>query len=366
MGLVAQSIAYAGEQPWWRGGSAEKGVDWKELTQRVNAKEMLVAAKMDFGVERTELFYKNKNGEFTELPGRFGVKRTDTGEAFEAVSVSNKYRPISYPEMFKTMDAVVDPNTLESIKAHYETAGILSGGATGWALARLDKEIFVADDAIRTYLLGTTSHDGSSSLRLKVVNGRVVCFNTFMGALGEHSGEVSWNIPHKGDVTAAMIEQARVILFAMAARQEAYKVWADDMLAIKVTREDWAKLLPILVPVPDIVQSIADGATVDGWSVDRANKVIARVNNRRQLIAKVAAQKPDLQNLNGTAYGMIQAVADAEQHMLGRGQTQKGGVTGKVDEKKLASLFTRSFETHELVDLTQAFIKDQVAVAVKA
>lgn len=329
MSAQVNRIAFTGAMPWWVGMPQHDKGQWTQLPSHATAKDIAVIAGMDFDVEAQPLYVK-KGDNFELLPGRFGIVRSDTGEAFEAVAVSDQYKPISFPKMMEVGDEIVrasekDPSAEQ---AHYETAGTLFDGRTGWALIRLDKDIFVADDAIRTYLLMQTSHDGSSSATYKVCNTRVVCCNTFDMAMAEETGTVEFKIPHRGSIEDK-IADARRILFAAVNRRQEFKVFAETMLAKKITKTDYEKLVQVLVPVP-----------ADTPDRPLTNRMIENVNAKRLAIVR-AAEVEDLDAVRWTAWGALNAVADAEQHMLGK--------LPKDDAKKVASLFARSFST----DLTR-------------
>jgi hypothetical protein len=86
--------------------------------------------------------------------------------------------------------------------ATYETAGALGKGERVWILARLSGDFNVAGgDVIRRYLLLSNSHDGTSSLQVKITPVRVVCNNTLTLALSQGG---TLRVRHDRDVKTAL------------------------------------------------------------------------------------------------------------------------------------------------------------------
>jgi phage/plasmid-like protein (TIGR03299 family) len=110
------------------------------------------------------------------IPNRMATYRTDTNEVFGIVS--DDYVITQNIEAFNFFDSVVGEGG-----AIYETGGCLGKGETVFLTAKLKDCIEVGDDKIDQYLLFTTSHDGSSSIRVMYTPVRVVCNNTLQMAL---------------------------------------------------------------------------------------------------------------------------------------------------------------------------------------
>lgn len=340
MSANVKRIAFTGELPWWIGMPQHDHGQWKQLPSYATAAEMMAATGMDFRVGTSPIFtYPTKAARqkgiagLVKVEGKNAIIRSDTQLPIPGVTVGDGYECISFPDMYGVLDEVTSkPNF-----AHYETGGTLYDGRTGWALVKLEKDLYIADDQIRTYLLGTTAHDGSAALRIKVVNTRVVCCNTFGAAMGESGKTLS--IRHTKNYKDR-IEDAQRILHLIPKEREAFESFAKMLLAKPITKSTYAKLVDILVPVPD-----------DTPDRPLTNRMIENVNAKRLVIAK-AAEAEDLDAIRWTAWGALNAVADAEQHLLATTRNH-------CDEQtKIARLFERSFERDDLVKLAASFLAE--------
>lgn len=336
MSANVNRIAFTGELPWWVGMPQHDRGQYKQLAGYTTAAEMMAAAEMDFRLGKSPVFtYPTKTAAreraAVRVPERYAIIRSDTLAPLPGVTVGEGYEVIDFPTMFEVCDAL----TSRPGFAHYETAGTLYDGRVGWALVKLDAELYIADDAIRTYLLATTAHDGSASLRAKVVNTRVVCCNTFAGALGESGKTLS--IRHTKNYRERL-EAGQRMLALVPKEREAFEAFAKSLLAKPITKATYAKLVEVLFPVP-----------ADTPERPLTNRMIENVNAKRTLLAR-AAEAEDLDHVRWTAWGAYNAVADLEQHLLARG--------GADDTAKVARLFERSFDRDDLVRTAAAFLAE--------
>lgn len=332
MSANVNRIAFTGELPWWVGMPQHDHGQWKHLAGFTTAAEMMRAAEMDFHLGKSPIFtYATKADKHgnkpTRVADRFAIIRSDTLQPLPGVTVGPDYEVIDFPTMFEVCDAL----TSRPGFAHYETAGTLFDGRTGWALVKLDADLYIADDPIRTYLLATTAHDGSASLRAKVVNTRVVCCNTFAGAMGESGKTLS--IRHTKNYRTRL-EAGQRMLSLIPKERAQFEAFAKSLLAKPITKSTYAKLVEVLFPVPEDTP-------------DRAltNRMIENVNAKRRLLAQ-AASAEDLDHVRWTAWGAYNAVADLEQHLLAPGKANT------------AQLFARSFERDELVQTAARFLAE--------
>jgi phage/plasmid-like protein (TIGR03299 family) len=105
--------------------------------------------------------------------------------------------PLQNVEAFEFFDPILGEGA-----ATYETAGALGKGERVWILARLSGDFNVAGgDVIRRYLLLSNSHDGTSSLQVKITPVRVVCNNTLTLALSQGG---TLRVRHDRDVKTAL------------------------------------------------------------------------------------------------------------------------------------------------------------------
>ena len=167
------SMMYVGETPWHKLGT--------KLEKPATSEEAIQAAGLNFTVEKFRLQTAANN---LPVETHYATVRTDTMEVLGIVG--SRYEPIQNKDAFRTFDALVGEG-----EAIYHTAGALGRGERIWLLAKLPDYIRVnGNDVVEKYLLLVNSHDGRSTVRVKLTPIRVVCENTLSLALTGAEQEV--------------------------------------------------------------------------------------------------------------------------------------------------------------------------------
>jgi len=167
------SMMYVGETPWHKLGT--------KLEKPATSEEAIQAAGLNFTVEKFRLQTAANN---LPVETHYATVRTDTMEVLGVVG--SRYEPIQNKDAFRTFDALVGEG-----EAIYHTAGALGRGERIWLLAKLPDYIRVnGNDVVEKYLLLVNSHDGRSTVRVKLTPIRVVCENTLSLALTGAEQEV--------------------------------------------------------------------------------------------------------------------------------------------------------------------------------
>lgn len=167
------SMAYVGEVPWHGLGV--------QLGEPMTAKEAIEKAKLDWTVSRCQLYLGD--GAMTPVADHYAVVRDDiaTGDPKRVLGIVGKqFTALQNVEAFSFFDPIVEEGA-----AIYHVAGCLGKGEIVWILAKLPKEILIADQPIHKYLLLANGHDGTLSVHVKFTPIRVICQNTLFAALGE-------------------------------------------------------------------------------------------------------------------------------------------------------------------------------------
>jgi phage/plasmid-like protein (TIGR03299 family) len=166
-------MMYVGETPWHKLGT--------KLEKPATSEEAIQAAGLNFTVEKFRLQTATNN---LPVETHYATVRTDTMEVLGVVG--SRYEPIQNKDAFRTFDALVGEG-----EAIYHTAGALGKGERIWLLAKLPDYIRVnGNDVVEKYLLLVNSHDGRSTVRVKLTPIRVVCENTLSLALTGAEQEV--------------------------------------------------------------------------------------------------------------------------------------------------------------------------------
>lgn len=163
------------------------------------AAEVMSAAGLDWQVAKCELVAKmpvhgdrpEDNGfvfgfnNYVECPNAFATYRTDYNIPLGIVK--ERYTPVQNVEAFTFFD-----NAIGKDKAIWQTAGFFGMGERIFVSAKLPKNILVQGDPVENYLVFTTSHDGSSGIKILFTPIRVICENTLNAAIATSSNYVSF------------------------------------------------------------------------------------------------------------------------------------------------------------------------------
>lgn len=164
------------------------------------AAEVMSAAGLDWQVAKCELVAKMPTSDiyakesnsfifgsnmYRECPNAFATYRTDYNIPLGIVK--ERYTPVQNIEAFTFFDGAIGKD-----KAIWQTAGFFGNGERIFVSAKLPKNIFVNGDIVENYLVFTTSHDGSSGVKILFIPIRVVCENTLNAAIATSTNYVSF------------------------------------------------------------------------------------------------------------------------------------------------------------------------------
>lgn len=181
------------------------------------AEDVMSSAGLNWNVSKCELVAKmpihiNKadtNGfihgtnNYVECPNAFATYRTDYNIPLGIVK--ERYTPVQNTEAFNFFNNAIGKN-----KALWQTAGFFGNGERIFVSAKLPKNIFVQDDVIENYLVFTTSHDGSSGVKILFTPIRIVCENTLNAAIHDATNYISFrhtkSVHNNLDIAAEILE----------------------------------------------------------------------------------------------------------------------------------------------------------------
>jgi len=277
----------------------ENGATWHGLgtpvEKALDSLEAIKMAGLDWTVTKKPLFTNVGNeGEYIPMPTAWMATVRESDNSPLGV-VTDKYQPVQNVEAFEFTDALVGEG------CRYETAGSLRNGQQVWLLAQLP-ESKILDDEMANYIVFTNSHDGKGSIRIAMTPVRVVCQNTLNLALRE--AKRAWSTKHMGNMQNKMEEAKMTLQLASAYNAELAKK-AEQLAAKKMYELDFERFLKELYPIKQ----------------DASNIIIERANDLRQRV-RICYDKPDLQNFQNTAWGILNAVSDSYFHGVPMRETQ--------------------------------------------
>lgn len=180
-----ETMFYYGETPWHKLGTP--------VESALTAQEAIVAAGLDWNVEKVSLFHNFRGGRI-KIDDKVGVRRNTDGQILGILSP--EYVPLQNIYAFNFFDAVVGEG-----KAIYHTAGSIRGGKKVWILAKLpDKLLVKGSDEVDKYLLLMNGHDGGLAIKMFFTPIRVVCRNTLTAAESNVKKSEMFYSKHVGNV----------------------------------------------------------------------------------------------------------------------------------------------------------------------
>jgi phage/plasmid-like protein (TIGR03299 family) len=279
--LGKAAMAYAGETPWHGLGT--------KVSNDLSAKEMLVAADLDWEVEKMPLFYGDPNSDkvYRSMDQSL-VRKTDMKEF---CTTSKDWNPVQNQQVADFFHDFVEEN-----KVKMDTAGALNGGSHIWMLARMEGEfsILKGKDTFRKFLLFSNPHIYGKRVDIRVIATRVVCENTIMMGLREKADyEVRLNHSKPFDV-----EAAQEAMGLATKRADEYKEVAEFLASKRADEEDIKLYFDAIFPVST-----------------KSEKTVSRAAETAML---ALTNQPGAELGEGTWWQPFNAVTFALDHVLGR------------------------------------------------
>lgn len=184
-------IAYVYKKPWHGLG--------QELTADASIDVWRKEAGLDWDAEvAPAMFWPQGLAAPSVVEGKNVIFRNDTQQPLGVVTDRYKiHQPAEVLDFFNTL--------MQSAGFTLEVAGAIKGGKRIWALANVNKEACVlGHDAVKAYLLLSTSFDGSTATIGQFTSIRVVCNNTLSAADCESSPS-RFSITHGAKFDASLM-----------------------------------------------------------------------------------------------------------------------------------------------------------------
>ena len=230
--------------------SARKVIPWHGLGVVINdcptSADAIIQAGLDWQVELRNMFIPFEDGQAVEVSDKFAVVRK-TDRKYLGV-VGERYEPIQNSEMFSIMDSLVKAG---EGAVTYETAGSLKGGKVVWMLANMGEMQVKGFDPITSWMLCSSSHDGSKTLRIIPTTTRVVCWNTLTLAtnISKRNGNRTQEVRIRHTKNASIsLEQSRKVLGVVSKAHADFKEEANHLASRQLKTKDFHSMLDILFP----------------------------------------------------------------------------------------------------------------------
>ncbi len=285
-----ETMAFAHQTPWHGLGA--------RVDAAISTSDMLVAAGLDWQVERVPLFAQD---DPEPVAGSYALRRATDRKVMGVVG--DRWKPVQNSEILEFFRSYV-----EAGDATMETAGSLRGGKQVWALANLRTGFTLrGGDTVKGYLLLIGSHESGRATIARTTSVRVVCANTLALAMrGKSQAEVRWSHARSFSVDAARQQMgiardtmsefernARLLQKLRISRDDAVRILAPayqpqaevaDLLSGKTA------LAPSMVSVLTQAEKAPGATPGNGWGLlngvtYHADHVAGRRSSRDQALA---------------------------------------------------------------------------------
>ena len=220
--------------------------------------------------------------------------------------VGDRYHTYQNEDLFAFGDNLLDGG------GYWESAGAIRNGRTVFGSLKLGKDIVIDPDGIGdktdTYLLVTTSHDGSSAIQAMTTPVRVVCQNTLNMALG-YGTKQSFKVRHTA-TAQDRVSQAREALGISFAYLDQFEAEANALFQSAITDKQFGEIIESLYPTPD--RKTAGKAVLTKYD-DKLDTMWELWRGPTQL------------GIKGTGWGALNALTErVDYYRLGRKGTNAG------------------------------------------
>lgn len=243
------------------GGGYWKGMG-TQIPEGMHVTEALKAARADYTVEKQpviavtpKLMAAMANGDQIDAGSLMddvigGVKATMRMDTIKTLGiVSEGYGVVQNEDVFKFVDFMCsgNGNANRTEVPVLETVGVINGGQQIFASAKFPEVIKFDDkgnDIANMYIMMTSTHDGSGSVRVVVTPIRVVCQNTLNLALRECRGRLSFKhtrfVNDRMDLTnKENAERAFRALNLYSVYKKSFEEEIERLKKVKIENDKW-------------------------------------------------------------------------------------------------------------------------------
>ena len=228
----------------------------------------------------------------------------DNGKDVLAV-VGDRYKVFSNEDLFSFGDNLLDGG------AQWESAGSIKNGRQVFGSLAIDREMILDPQGIadksKSYLLVTTSHDGSSSIQACVTPVRVVCQNTLNLALNGATQSFKVRHTQKAD---GRVDEARRVLGLTHAYLDEFETMAQELYQTAITDKQFTDLVEAIYPAPDKDSK----AAFTKWT------------EKTDFTKALYLNSPTQEGITGTAWGALNALTERIDWFRANGKAQTEGL----------------------------------------
>ena len=292
-------MAYVGAKPWHGLGV--------ELEEGVTPKEMMVAAGLDWEVEKVNMYYGMMDEIKVETKQAL-IRKTDLKLL---VIVGVDWNPVQNVEAFNFFDSFCKQGQMTM-----HTAGSLFDGKRVWALAKIasDFELF-SGDKVEGFLLFSNPHKFGQAVDIRFTPVRVVCNNTLTLSLGS-AAQNAVKLNHRREFEPEGVKQ---VLGLASQHMDEYKETAQFLGSKQVSDDEFKRFLT---------------------EIFGESKKDDKLTRSAQMAYDVLDTQPGAEFARGSWWSALNAVTYVTDHQLGRaGDTRLNSIWyGATRTKKIEAV----------------------------
>lgn len=249
---------------------------------------------LDFDVVKRPLTFRNSKNNNARIPGFYATVRTDTDTPLGIVK--DRYALFQNRQAGSMIDVLLDDGSLKVV-----AAGTFRQGATGFVIGRIPADVQIGGlDPLHAFMVISWSHDGTRPVSAATMMLRSACANQLPMIIGSRMKAAAgrYVFRHVGSV-GFHISEARDALNVSFTAANYFTARAESLLKRPMTQIEAIRLTEALIPSPG-----------------DPDKVPGRTRARRDAITELFARSDNLNNVRGTAWAYVNAVAEYADHAM--------------------------------------------------
>lgn len=242
--------------------------------------------------------------QLTQIPDRWAITRSDTNDVFYVGT--DVYEVHQYREWL--LEGIQEIVAAADGQLGITSALLLKNGAVAAVQIELPEAIEFEGDVIRTFMLGSTSANGSIASTYQTGETRGICDNTLAAARSEgFANGTTWKVKHTTN-SKWSADAARKAVGILVDQTAAAEARIRRMANTPVTDSQWAELVQDLFPAP---------------AEDAKPVTITKYENRVSAIHDLYFDDPRVGHFKGSAWGAYQALSTYNLHIRPTRGTQR-------------------------------------------
>ncbi len=274
----------------------------KNLACKASASDAVSMAGLDYEISKKDLTFRNTYGQDVRVPGQVALVKESSPARYLA-TVSTGYTLIQNLRLAEIVDGLF-PNVPVSTVSDRNGKGLFLALRLGC--------FEIALDEIEEYLLVNEYRSAQDGLQISYFAGRLACHNGLLSPTSR------WSVSLRH--TSLVEERFKEITAAVAKRRDAGQDRLGELTQVEISENQVAKALADIYPAREV--RFAPGAEIVEGTVAfreyeaQRQAAIQKAEGSRVAVYNLYRESgPEYGPYEGTAYHLLNAVAEYEQHL---------------------------------------------------